>query len=226
MAYVNYRSLLYSSLGDIVKHLFRFLALAIIIVTVTTLVGVRPTAAGTSPCGIASGTLLNGQSTGPIPVPAGKVYRFTFSGASNGFFIFTPPGSGGVLNLSGGTVFWALTDETSDCQPAQFFNPGDARTDGRPGDRIVVYCNTSANPATLDVWGVTNNSLGQRLYKFNFADLVAAGPKGILKKVEPLGSVSARVDANNNFVVQWFGGPAGATGTKDFAKSFKCDFKR
>jgi hypothetical protein len=158
-------------------------------------------------------------------VPAGKVYRFHFTGGAVGSILLFPPGTN-IINGTGGTLFWTITDEGSDCQPAQFFNPGDARSDGRPGDRIVVYCNTSANPPTLDVWGVTNDSKGHRLYKFNFADLVAAGSKGILRKVEPLGSVFARVDANNNFVVQWFGGPAGATGTKDFAKSFTCDFKR
>jgi hypothetical protein len=213
-------------MGVIVKHLFRFLALAIIIVTVTTVVGVHPTAAGPTPCTIGSGTLLNGQSVGPFPVPAGKVYRFTFSGAASGSILMFPPSGGTVINATGGTIFWTLTDETSDCQPAQFFNPGDARSDGRPADRVVVYCNTSANPPTLDVWGVTNDSKGHRLYTFNYSDLVAAGSGGILKKVEPLGSVSARVSGNNTFVVRWFGGPAGATGAGDFAKVVICDFKR
>jgi hypothetical protein len=98
-----------------------------------------------------------------------------------------------------------------------------------PGSKTTftdIACNTAANPPTLDVWGVTNDSQGHRLHLFTFADLVKAGAKGLFIKVEPLGSVFASVDANNHFVVQWFGGPAGATGDKDFRKSFTCDFKR
>jgi hypothetical protein len=89
-----------------------------------------------------------------------------------------------------------------------------------------VYCNTSANSPTVDVWGVTNDSQGHRLYTFKYADLVAAGSAGILKKVEPLGSVSATVSGLNTFVVRWYGGPAAATGAGDFAKVVTCDFKR
>ena len=107
-----------------------------------------------------------------------------------------------------------------------FYNPGDGRVDPRPGDRLAVYCNTAANPPNVDVWGVLNDSSGRRLFTFTFASLVAAGDKGITKKVEPLGTIFLRVDANNNFLASWTGGPAAATGVKDFAKSFTCAFAR
>jgi hypothetical protein len=107
-----------------------------------------------------------------------------------------------------------------------FYNPGDGRVDPRPGDRLAVYCNTAANPPSVDVWGVLNDSSGRRLFTFTFASLVAAGEKGITKKVEPLGTIFLRVDANNHFLASWTGGPAAATGVKDFAKSFTCDFAR
>ncbi len=107
-----------------------------------------------------------------------------------------------------------------------FYNPGDGRVDPRPGDRLAVYCNTGANPPTVDVWGVLNDSSGRRLFTFTFASLVAAGDKGITRKVEPLGTIFLRVDANNNFLASWTGGPAAATGVKDFAKSFTCAFAR
>jgi hypothetical protein len=107
-------------------------------------------------------------------VPAGKVYRFHFTGGAIGSLLLFPPGSS-VLNGTGGTIFWTLTDEGSDCQPSQFFNPGDGRIDGRPADRIVVYCNTSANPPNLAIYGVGSDSKGIFLATVNFADLLKAG---------------------------------------------------
>ena len=46
------------------------------------------------------------------------------------------------------------------------------------------------------------------------------------RKVEPLGTVHLQVDANNNFVAWWTGGPAAATGVGTFSKSFSCNFAR
>lgn len=158
------------------------------------------------------GTFLGAPFTSSIGNPA----VFSATASSDGTLSVT---IGGAV---GGGAFFTVTFNCS----SNFFNPADGRIDGRPGDRVVVYCNASANPATVDVWGVTNDSKGHRLYKFNFADLVVAGSKGILKKVEPLGSVSASVNANNTFVVRWYGGPAGATGAGDFVKIVTCDFKR
>ena len=103
---------------------------------------------------------------------------------------------------------------------------GDGRVDAHAGDRLAIWCNTTQKPPNLDVWGIFNDSQGHRLFKFNFADLVKAGPKGEFKNIEPFGTLFASVDANNNFYVAWFGGPAGATGDKDFAKSFICPFVR
>jgi hypothetical protein len=107
-----------------------------------------------------------------------------------------------------------------------FFDPGDGRVDPRPGDRLAIYCNPGGSSPNVDVWGVLNDSTGRRLYTFAFSDLVKAGAKGITQKVEPLGTIYLRVDANNNFLASWTGGPAAATGVRDFAKSFTCNFAR
>ena len=68
--------------------------------------------------------------------------------------------------------------------------------------------------------------MGHRLFTFTVADLLKAGKAGILKHVEPMGSVFAATDGNGDFVAQWFGGPANATGTKDFAKTFTCGYAK
>ncbi len=88
---------------------------------------------------------------------------------------------------------------------------------------FVVIALIAANTAVF-LYQVFLPQPEQTLFTFTYADLVAAGAKGITKNVEPLGTISLRVDANNNFLASWTGGPAAATGVKDFAKSFKCDF--
>jgi hypothetical protein len=127
-----------------------------------------------------------------------------------------------IVNGTGGTLFYTINDLNGTC--ASFFNPGDGRVDPLPGDLVAVYCNTAATPPTLDVWGVTNDSLGHRLFKFTYADLLKAGKSGIMKKVEPLGSIFASTDGSGDFTVRWFGGPDAANGANDFAKSFTCNF--
>jgi hypothetical protein len=109
----------------------------------------------------------------------------------------------------------------------QGFNPGDARVAGRPGDRVVVYCNTNttgANANTIVVFGVLDDSQGKFLTSFNVADVRKAGGKGITRSVEPLGTVYISLSGTNSFYVKWMGGPADATGTGDFRKRFTCDF--
>ena len=152
-----------------------------------------------------TGGIGSGTGTFDIIVQAG-VSSFTF-------FVF---------GAAPGTVDYSISDVDIDCGDVTFFNPGDGRIDGKAGDRVVVYCDTTANPPALSVWGVTNDSQGHKLFSFKLADLLKAGNGGIMKKVEPMGSVFAKIDANGNFFVQWFGGPAGATGDKDFAKYGNC----
>jgi hypothetical protein len=204
------------------KYLVRLVILTAVVATVFTFSAVRP--AGAIACGpLLFDQVLSAPQSGTINVIAGHVYYLYYDGVL--FQIYTAPTTGPVpYNFPAAHV--QLVDITVGCAPAAFFNPGDGRVDPRPGDRVAVYCNTSATPPTLDVWGVTNDSIGHRLFTFAYADLLSAGSKGILKKVEPLGSVFASTDGNGNFLVKWYGGPAGAIGTKDFAKSFACGFAK
>lgn len=110
-----------------------------------------------------------------------------------------------------------------------WFNPGDKRVDGHPGDRIAVWCNTTATPPNIVVYGVgdnaTNGSHGFWLATFNNADLLKAGKAGITKNAGAgNGTVSAMQDGSGNFYVAWNGGIFKATGQGDFAKSFSCKF--
>jgi hypothetical protein len=54
------------------------------------------------------------------------------------------------------------------------FDPGDGRVEPHPVDRLAIYCNRLANPATLDIWGITDDSKGFRLTTLVFADLLKA----------------------------------------------------
>ncbi len=131
------------------------------------------------------------------------------------------PGIGLQLLENGGTVWSQDPYYATECETLgakTFYNPGDGRVDPRPGDRVAVYC--SANKITI--YGVLNDSRGKFLATFTHADLVKAGAKGITKNVEPLGTVFISLSGTSNFSVRWTGGPAAATGVKDFAKAFTC----
>ena len=199
------------------KHTLRFLTLTAVFATFFTVTAARPAAAA---CTVAS-------FTGPGRFSFNLIVGHSFTLFEDGVAVFSGVADVSSLSLLLPGQTFVVVDNSADCNGGgTFFNPGDGRVEPQPGDRVVVYCNTSANLPTLDVWGVTDDSQGHELYQFSFANLRRGGAKGIWKRVEPLGSVFASVDANNQFVVQWFGGPAGATGSKDFAKSFTCDFKR
>ncbi len=170
-----------------------------------------------------NGTVIGGFSSTWIGTFTNTYIDFAIQPAKNPIRMVEVLGGVTVVDLSADNPCLPPSGAAS---TVQFFNPGDGRVDPRPGDRVAVYCNTADNPPNLVVYGIDNASHGLWLSKFIFADLVKAGPKGILRKVEPKGSVFAVVDANNYFTVQWFGGPAGATGSKDFAKSFTCSFAR
>jgi hypothetical protein len=199
------------------KSVIRLLLISAFVATLILFVPTRPASADT--CIVGSGVLANGASI-TITAPAGHTYLWVYTGAASGTITVT--GTITIVNGTGGTLNYTTYD--TNCAPPTFFNPGDGRVDPRPADRVVVYCKPGANPPSVDVWGVLNDSTGRRLYTFAYADLVAAGAKGITKNVEPLGTISLRVDANNNVLASWTGGPAAATGVKDFAKSFTCSF--
>ncbi len=106
----------------------------------------------------------------------------------------------------------------------EFFTPGDGRINGRPGDRIAAWCNTSGEHAgLLDVYGVDDRGKGFQLTTFNLPDVVAAGSKGITKDLGPTGSVSASSNGQGDFWVAWNGGSFGANGSGDFAKGLNCN---
>jgi hypothetical protein len=185
-----------------------------------------------NPSGDQIGFYANGHPIvwGNIPAD-GQYHSITLSvglsaaEAAAPVFVAAGDGNGSGVPIGGGFTGTG-TYNPGACPSGTFFNPNDGRVDPRPGDRLAVYCNTGANPPNVDVWGVLNDSSGRRLFTFTFSDLVKAGAKGITKKVEPLGTIHLSVDANNRFLAVWTGGPAAATGTKDFTKSFTCDFSR
>jgi hypothetical protein len=126
-----------------------------------------------------------------------------------------------------GTVLCSNTPTSgSSKSESPFYNPGDNRVDPRPGDKIAVWCNPNDVPPSLVIYGRNNENTSFLLAKFIFADLVKAGPKGLSKNLGADGVISAMVDDGNNFWVAWNGGKYKATGKGDFAKGFKCDFRR
>jgi hypothetical protein len=205
------------------KRAFGLFLIPVFIATLIVFTPTSPASAGTCSVTAGSGSLASGGSIS-VTAPAGHTYNFVYTGAASGNITVT--GTLNIVNGTGGTLFYTITDLNGDCgaAPAAFFNPGDGRVDPLPGDLVAVYCNTTAKPPTLDVWGVTNDSVGHRLYKFAYADLLKAGKSGLLKKIEPMGSIFASTNGSGDFSVEWFGGPDAATGVEGFAKSFTCNF--
>lgn len=110
----------------------------------------------------------------------------------------------------------------------KWFDPGDNRVDPRPGDRLSVYCNPTAKPPTVVVYGIANDQpdylKGFYLATFANADLLKAGPGGLTKNAGNLGNVSMMQDGHGHFYVAWNDGKYGATGQGIFSKSFTCTF--
>ena len=100
----------------------------------------------------------------------------------------------------------------------------DGRVDGRPGDRIAIYCKTDTN--TLEVWGIDRSGNGFLAALFDYYAVVGAGSAGVTRYIGINGSISASVDSQNNFWVAWNGGQYNATGQGDFAKGFHCDYPK
>lgn len=197
------------------KHLLRFLAMSAFILTLFAVV--RPAQAS---CQISSGSFGPSGGTTAFSVPAGHTYLFVFTGVSNGSFSLIGPVNA-VISASSGPINWALIDLSSDCKvDVTFFNPGDARLDPRPADRLAVYCNST----TLDVWGVGNDSRGRRLIIFSLADVIAAGAAGLQQSLGSDGIIAVGYYGQNIFGVSWLGGPLNANGQGDFRKTVTCAF--
>jgi hypothetical protein len=99
----------------------------------------------------------------------------------------------------------------------------DGRVEPHPNDPLAIWCNTTAAPPNLDIWGIGKDSNGYPLVTFNFSDLLTAGSSGLTQRISNQGTISARVDDQNNFTVVW---SERATGQSEFQKQFHCDFSR
>ncbi len=104
----------------------------------------------------------------------------------------------------------------------QWFNPGDGRVNGQPGDRLVVDCDEDR----IIVYGVNDESLGFLLAAFSNEEVLAAGPAGIYVDLGEEGVLSISGDGVGNFWAAWNGGKFNATGQGDWAKGFHCDFSQ
>ena len=166
-----------------------------------------------------------GPTTGSFPIPNDTPIsiRLEMTNSPGG-----TPLAGIIITLSkcnGGSVV-SVTSIFGGGSSTTFFNPGDSRIDGRPGDRIVVWCNA---PDTIVVYGVKEtDSGGFHLASFSNKALLKAGPKGIYIAVKNNGIVSISTDGKGNYWVAWNGGEHSANGQPGwgFAKGFTCDFPK
>lgn len=150
---------------------------------------------------------VNNQASNPQVAPvSAKITR-------------TPP----LINGRTATPTPSTCESVSD-DPIPFFNPDDCRMNPRAGDRIAVYCDWYFRE--ISVLGITNLGQGYPLVVFDYDELALAGRNGLVANLGANGIVTARVDARNNFNVTWRGGPYGATGQGDFAKTFFCDINQ
>lgn len=113
----------------------------------------------------------------------GNIFGGTFLGApftsstGNPAIFSATASSAGTLSLTSFAVFGGnmVFTVTFSCRASTFFDPADGRIDGRPGDRLAIWCNTSGNTPNLLIYGVTSDSKGIFLSTVNFADLLKAG---------------------------------------------------
>jgi hypothetical protein len=111
---------------------------------------------------------------------------------------------------------------------------GDGRVKSNCAERLAIYCDATANPPSITIWGVGPDSKGFKLTTINFDDILNAGPNGTSKQINNKGTVSVSVDAQNNFWFAW-NGQVNVNGNSfyadgqpehGFAKGFACNFKR
>jgi hypothetical protein len=217
------------------------LCLVLVFVVMSLGVGVRPAAAAGTVTATCNSIDVSGTTLTPgFPVsvlflsPSGIPPIFTLSNFTTGAYTASTPHTlpvGTVVSgiMSDGFAPQAFTVTIPACGAGggATWNPGDARVDPRPGDRVAVYCNidpNGPNPNTIGVYGILDDGTGKFLTAFKVSDIVKAGGRGITRSVEPLGTVIISVSGGNSFYVKWLGGPADATGQGDFRKRFTCDF--
>src|SRR5262245_51244203 len=122
------------------KPLFRYLSIALIIATIFTFASsVRPAAAS---CVI----LISEKNPPGLQIHFLALANHTYSVSItdlNPDQLFGPyPGDTPQSVFIGSNRTATVTDLNSECVgPNTTFNPGDKRLDGKPGDRLVVYCN-------------------------------------------------------------------------------------
>jgi hypothetical protein len=172
-----------------------------------------------------AGNVLYDPGYGFLPVPFGVVL---FAGGI-GFTPYTTPPTFNpitvtMVSLAGnGLPEQVIYATTGTCPGLPFasggekhFDPKDSRIDGRPGDRLVVYCN---QPDTIVVYGVDNSGKGFELTTFSNQAVRTAGSQGMTKSFGSNGTVSISSDSKGNFWLAWNGGPYG-----NFSKGFSCNF--
>lgn len=133
---------------------------------------------------------------------------------------------------SGDTILFTVTDLSCAAPSSQgavtFFDPGDGRVDGKPGDRLAVWCNTDEDPQNIVVYGIGDQSNGSHGFF-----LIKVTPEKVEANSESIrtfdagtgnGTVSIEGDGKGDFYIAWNGGIFHATGQGPFAKTVYCDF--
>jgi len=158
------------------------------------------------------------------PVPGTITYQFNTRALVEGNW-YSNNIAGAVWQVSCG--FAPPVAASNAPPPPVFFDPGDIRVDGQPGDRLAVYCPSDKQ---LQVIGIGANGKGAGVAVFNPADVIAAGKAGLsvpLKSyADPtvdLGRVTVQMTLNDgvtSIYIAWNGGILNATGQGDFKKMF------
>jgi len=106
-----------------------------------------------------------------------------------------------------------------------FYNPGDPRINGQPGDHEAVYCNPGTlRTGTLAVIPINLDSTGGPEVRFSYLMLMDNYPHEASQDLGPNGVVKVSMDLDLNFHVRLFGGPFHANGQGDNAKDGSCAF--
>jgi len=166
---------------------------------------------------------------GPTAVPGTLTYVIPAAGSYDLYYMNSTTSNGTVYMSS---VCRPATVPSSGAVPTvppppKFFDPGDIRVDGQPGDRLAVYCPSDKQ---LQVIGIGANGKGAGVAVFNPADVIAAGKAGLsvpLKSyADPtvdLGRVTVQMIVNDgvtSIYIAWNGGILNASGQGDFKKMF------
>ncbi len=199
--------------------------------------GITQTVQGVLKASIPSsvGTIDWRGHTSPIPYLSPFFDSYTVTGTLSWGWTYKTCGNGtwvdndaseAAFGTSGpNSLMGDITGAPAACQNVvapQWFNPNDGRIDGKPGDRLVVWCN---QPDQLVVYGVSDDSKGFLLSVFSNKAIRAAGPNGLTKSLDQFGKLSVSEDSQGNFWLAWNGGIFKATGKEPFAKGFNCQFQ-